>query len=101
MAAYLATDKSSVTMENAETLSWFHDEGPDTWRGFCNRCGASLFWDMGKDSSRLSVSAGSLDDSDTLTTIGHIFMSEAAGYYHVDDGLPQFDKGSDGKLENN
>lgn len=99
-AAYLSTDKTSVTMEKQQTLSWFHDEVPDTWRGFCNQCGSSLFWDLGEKSNRLSVAAGTLDDSDTLTTIGHIFLSEAGGYYRVDDELPHFDNGSGGKLEN-
>lgn len=99
-AAYLSTEKSSVTMESRESLSWFHDAGPDTWRGFCAHCGSSLFWDLGKHSSRLSVAAGTLDDSDTLKTVGHIFLSEAGGYYQVDDELPHFDKGSGGKLEN-
>ncbi len=99
-AAYLSTDKTSVTMESENTLSWFHDQGPDTWRGFCNQCGSSLFWDIGRSSNRLSVAAGTLDHSDGLTTIGHIFMSEAGSYYQVNDELPRFERGSGGKLEN-
>ena len=101
LAAYLSTEKTALTMENEDSLQWFHDEGPDTWRGFCQRCGSSLFWNMGKHSERISVSAGTLDDSDTLTTIGHIFLSEAGRYYQVEDGLPHFTRGSDGQLENN
>ena len=100
-AAYLSTEKTSVTMESELTLHWFHDEGPNTWRGFCGECGSSLFWDMGEGSSRLSIAAGTLDDSDTLTTIGHIFLSEAGGYYQVTDELPCFDEGSGGELESN
>ncbi len=86
-------------MERDDGLRWFHDKGPDTWRGFCATCGASLFWDMGELSNRLSVAAGTLDDSDSLTTLGHIYLSESGGYYDVQDGLPQFEKGSDGHLE--
>ncbi len=100
LAAYLSTGKSSLTMDSDQTLRWFHDRGPDTWRGFCSQCGSSLFWDMGDKSSRISVAASTLDDSDTLTTIGHIYLSEAAGYYQVEDNLPRFDKGSEGQLEN-
>ena len=87
-------------MEREQTLTWFHDQGPDTWRGFCKQCGSSLFWDIGHSNDRLSVAAGTLDDSDTLTTIGHIYLSEAGGYHQVNDELPHFEKGSGGKLEN-
>jgi hypothetical protein len=98
-AAYTAVQQSALTLLSQDTLRWYHDESPDTWRGFCERCGASLFWDARDGAERISVAAGSLDDSGDLKTIGHIFMAEAADYYQIDDGLPRFAGGSGGALD--
>ncbi|TNF89548.1 MAG: GFA family protein [Gammaproteobacteria bacterium] len=99
IAAYTSVRKSDLDLTNEQTLQWYHDESPDTWRGFCNRCGASLFWDARDGRDKMSVAAGSLDDSGELQTIGHVFVSEAGQYYEISDGLPQFETGNDGVLE--
>ena len=99
IAAYTSVLKSDLELTSEQTLRWYHDESPDTWRGFCNRCGASLFWDARDGRSKMAVAAGSLDDSGELKTIGHVFVSEAGRYYELNDGLPQFQGGNDGALE--
>ena len=99
VAAYTALDQSALTLVSAHTLQWFHDASPDTYRGFCNRCGASLFWDARDGGKRISVAAGSLDDSGSLQTIGHVFVAEAGSYYEIADGLPGYDQGNAGELE--
>lgn len=99
IAAYTALQRSDLILDSEQTLQWYHDVSPDTWRGFCNRCGASLFWDARDGRERISVAAGSLDDSRDLKTIGHVFVSEAGGYYEIDDGLPRFQTGNAGALE--
>ena len=98
-AAYTALDQSALTLVSAHTLQWFHDASPDTYRGFCNRCGASLFWDARDSRKRISVAAGSLDDSGSLQTIGHVFVGEAGSYYEISDDLPRYDQGNAGELE--
>ena len=98
-AAYLSTEKKSLDIKAGDTLHWYDDQGPGTRRGFCRDCGSSLFWDRGSNSHQISVSAGTLDDSDELKTIGHVFVSEAGRYYRIDDDLPRYDKGNQGKLE--
>lgn len=98
-AAYTSLRKSDLEMLQQQTLEWYHDSAPDTWRGFCNRCGASLFWDARDGRGRISVAAGTLDDSGELETIGHVFVGEAGNYYRIDDGLPQFETGNAGALE--
>jgi hypothetical protein len=99
IAAYTALQRSDLILDSEQTLQWYHDASPDTWRGFCNRCGASLFWDARDGCARISVAAGSLDDSRDLKTIGHVFVSEAGNYYEIDDGLPRFQTGNAGALE--
>lgn len=98
-AAYTAVNKSDLELISAQSLRWYHDKSPDTYRGYCDQCGASLFWDARDGHNRISIAAGSLDDSSDLKTIGHIYVSEAASYYQIDDGLPQFETSSAGRLE--
>ena len=98
-AAYTSLRQADLELLQQQTLDWYHDESPDTWRGFCKRCGASLFWDRRDGRGRISVSAGTLDDSAELETIGHVFVSEAGHYYRIEDGLPQFETGNAGALE--
>jgi hypothetical protein len=99
VAAYTALQQSDLTLLTAETLQWYHDASPDTYRGFCNRCGASLFWDARDGRDRISVAAGSLDDSAGLKVIGHVFVAEAGNYYKIDDGLPRFQESNAGALD--
>ena len=91
IAAYTSVKQSDLELTSAQTLCWYHDESPGTYRGFCNRCGASLFWDPRDGRKRVSVAAGSLDDTSELQTIAHVYVSEAADYYTIEDGLPQFE----------
>ena len=99
VAAYTSLRQSDLSLNSDTTLQWYHDESPDAWRGFCGRCGASLFWDNRDGDGKISVAAGSLDDSAELKTIGHVYVSEAGQYYEIDDGLPRFARGNDGALE--
>ena len=98
-AAYTSVRQSDLEFIHQHTLQWYHDESPDIYRGFCNGCGASLFWDARDGRGKISIAAGSLDDSHGLKTIGHVFVSEAGKYYAIDDTLPRFETGSAGALE--
>lgn len=98
-AAYTSLQQSALKFTSRHTLQWYHDESPNTFRGFCNCCGASLFWDARDGRGKISVAAGSLDDGRELKTIGHVFVSEAGKYYEIDDGLPRFQTGNAGALE--
>jgi hypothetical protein len=99
IAAYTSVNRSDLALVNQQTLRWYHDESPDAYRGFCNHCGASLFWDARDDRDKVAVSAGSLDDSGELKTIGHVYVSEAAKYYQINDELPRFETSNSGALE--
>ncbi len=96
-AAYTSVRQTDITFMTQDSLTWYHDVSPDTYRGFCNRCGASLLWDSGN--GKISVSAGSLDAGHGLKTIAHIYMAEAGEYYEIADNLPQYSHASMGELE--
>ncbi len=99
VAAYTSVCKSDLLLTREQSLQWYHDRSPDTWRGFCNRCGASLFWDARDGREKMAVAAGTLDDGAGLKTIGHVFVAEAGKYYEIDDGLLRFEHGNSGALE--
>ncbi|MDH3762058.1 MAG: GFA family protein [Gammaproteobacteria bacterium] len=99
IGAYTSVRQSDLKLIERQTLQWYHDRSPDTWRGFCNHCGASLFWDARDGRGKMAIAAGSLDAGEELKTIGHVYVSEAGQYYEINDGLPQYETGNDGALE--
>ena len=101
VGAYTSVDKKDLQLISQQSLTWYHDESPDTYRGFCNECGASLFWDARDGKNKIAVSAGTLEPGHGLKTIGHVYVSEAGDYYEINDGLPQFELSNAGNLEGN
>jgi hypothetical protein len=69
-----------------DTLKW-HVAVPGFRRGFCNECGSGLFFEK-ECGDRISIAAGSLDESHGLKIAAHIFASEAGDYYEIDAGVP-------------
>ena len=73
-------------------LSWYASS-PEARRGFCNRCGSTLFW-QATGGDYLSIAAGTLDDSSGLKIVCHIFTADKGAYYEISDGTPQQRNGS-------
>jgi hypothetical protein len=69
-----------------DTLKWYVAVSGFR-RGFCNECGSSLFFEE-EGGDRISIAAGSLDESQGLKIAAHIFASEAGDYYEIDAGVP-------------
>lgn len=87
-----ATGAMTADIELTETagLRWF-DSSDTAKRGFCGRCGSSLFWQQ-NGSDRTSIMAGAIDDKTALTADRHIYTADKASYYALDDGLPCFEQ---------
>jgi len=80
--------RDALLLEEQDTLAWYASSGRAR-RGFCKRCGASLFWDLLKDDG-ICIAAGSLDSPTGLKTIRHIYVDDAGDYYTIDDGLDRW-----------
>ncbi len=80
--------KAALSFGSDATLAWY-ESSPGIRRGFCSRCGASLFWD---DSARdeIDILAGTLDAPTGLVLVDHIFVADKGDYYEIADGLPQY-----------
>lgn len=100
LAAYASTRRENLVFTKQNGLKWYRsvtDEAPDVHRGFCKECGSSMFWDP-RGAENIAVSAGSLDSTEGLKTIGHVWVSQAGDYYEIADDLPRFEKSHEGKL---
>jgi hypothetical protein len=71
-----------------ETLTWYQST-PEAQRGFCNRCGSSLFWNHVDDKGAVSVMSGTIDGATGIDTSKHIFTAFKGDYYDIADDLPQ------------
>lgn len=65
------------------TLRWYRSSDR-AQRGFCSRCGSSLFWKT-DGSTVTSVCAGSIDGLTGLQVAGHIFVADKGDYYSLGD----------------
>ena len=85
--AATACVRADLSFEAEDTLSWW-SATPGHRRGFCSRCGSSLFWEQ-EGAPGISVFAGTLDPPTGLMLGAHIFVAEKSDYYDVTDGLPK------------
>jgi len=87
VAAAACANEHLIMLEE-QGLKWFQSS-PQAQRGFCSNCGASVFW-RPEHGKRISIMAGTIDAPTELTCQEHIFVADAADYYSIDDGLPQY-----------
>lgn len=83
--AATATRKQNFQLLGQHTLRWY-ETVPGFKRGFCNRCGSSLFFEE-LQGDRISIAAGTLDDTQGMTIVAHIFAAEAGDYYAIDSSV--------------
>ena len=72
-----------------EGLAWY---AGSTWaeRGFCKKCGTSLFYRLRQSPSEvLIVSSEAFDESDDLELDRHIFVDSKPGRYDFSDERPR------------
>lgn len=76
-------NKDDLSFINDKTLDWYECL-PNVFRGFCNICGGSLFWDnKNYDKNEIAIMAGTLDAPTQLKTIGNIFTEDASDYCEI------------------
>jgi hypothetical protein len=90
--AATAARRADFQLLSEAGLAWYA-ASPEARRGFCARCGSTLFWD-GAGRDYLSIAAGTLDDSHGLTVACHIFVADKGSYYEIEPGVPQYPDGS-------
>jgi len=96
-AAMTCVVRDRLSLSGEETLRWFRTpDGPE--RGFCARCGSSLFW-TAPGRGTISIAAGTLDSVHGLRAVAHIWC-EHARLYDADhpDGVERHSRGAPPEL---
>jgi len=83
-ATAVSADRLEITADAG--LVWFQSS-PVAKRGFCNRCGSSLFY-RHNDKSYIAVAAGTLDQPSGLQLAEEVFTHEKGDYYDLSPNVP-------------
>ena len=84
---YSKARTAEMTIEGEDAIVWY-GSSKDARRGFCQKCGSSLFWQR-VGASEISMTAGSLQAPTGLKTARHIFAAAKGDYYEIADGVQQ------------
>lgn len=86
---FASTDvpKAALTVTGEDALCWY-PSSEKVRRGFCGRCGSTLFWEpLHRD--WIGVAMGAFDGPTATRLHVHVFVDEQGDYYTIGDGLPQ------------
>lgn len=80
----------NLRFSSEDGLSWYRSS-EEAERGFCAKCGSSLFWRR-VGNEQISICAGTLDGEHDLKMVCHILADTPGAHYEITDGLPQIDQ---------
>jgi len=89
-AAYTNVEERNVKFLKKRTLKWFKSS-KRAKRGFCNKCGASLFFKV-IGAKTISIAAGMFNRPVKLKTTMNIFVKGKSDYYKLDSRMPKFNR---------
>ena len=81
-------EDAHIRFTSDETLAWY-DSSDWARRGFCSRCGSSLFYRMKQDGAKWVVLAGTLDLPPGHEIRMEIFVDEKPDYYDLAGDRPR------------
>jgi hypothetical protein len=84
----MAEERASIE-DPSGALRWFASS-PGAERGFCTRCGSSLFFRSTRWPGELHIALGNLDDEIDQAPMAHVFWDTHVAWAGIDpdDGLP-------------
>jgi hypothetical protein len=87
--SYASVRRRDFRWASGEALVGRFASSPGIERGFCTRCGSTLFWDATGDPTSFGLALGTLDADPGVRPSLHIFVGSKAPWYEIADGLPQ------------
>jgi len=84
---YSKARTAEMTVDGEDAIVWY-GSSREARRGFCGKCGSSLFWQR-IGAPEISMTAGSLKTPTGLKTARHIFAADKGDYYEIADGVHQ------------
>ena len=84
---FASSDVPRAALRVTGKVSWYASS-EKVQRGFCARCGSTLFWDPIRQ-DRIAIALGAFDTPTQTRLKMHIFVASKGDYYDIGDGLPQ------------
>lgn len=83
--------KEALIINSGKDALSSYKSSPHKTRYFCSKCGTQIYAEFqGQD--EVVVRLGTFDDDPGYKPIRHIFVSEKASWYTIEDNLPQYDQ---------
>ncbi len=80
--------EQGVTFDADETLTWFASSDVGE-RGFCSRCGSSLFWRAPGAGNDVAINASAFPEDCGHRMHEHIWVDDQPGWYAFADDTPR------------
>lgn len=86
---FASTDvlRAALTISGSEHVTWYQSS-EKVRRGFCSRCGSSLFFDPPADRGWIAVAMGAFDGPTGTRLAKHIFVADKGDYYEIAADAP-------------
>ncbi len=89
VVTWMGFNKQMVQVESTEnTLHWY-ESSPGAERGFCARCGSTLFFRSEKWPGELHIVRANIAEGATRTPQAHVFVDTAVDWLQLGDSLPR------------
>ncbi len=93
---WVGVEASQFRLASGEReLRWF-ESSPPAKRGFCTRCGSTLFFRSTRWPTEMHVVLANLDGPIDRAPGGHVYYDSRVDWISVDDGLQRYDETSSG-----
>ena len=87
--SYASVSRADFRFESGASLVGRYASSPGVERGFCTRCGSTLFWDAIENRKSFGIALGSFDGDPGVRPSLHIFVGSKAPWYEIADDLPR------------
>lgn len=88
--------RDTLSIEDPKDALRWYQSSDHARRGFCAKCGSSMFYQSDQRPNMAGITAGTLDRPTGLKARVHIFTREAGDYYDIEGDLPKFEDFSHG-----
>jgi len=87
--SYASARRAEFRWTAGEALVGRFASSPGIERGFCTRCGSTLFWDAIANRESFGIALGTLDGDPGVRPSLHIFVGSKAPWFEIADRLPR------------
>jgi hypothetical protein len=87
--SYASVRRAEIRFTSGESLITRFASSPGIERGFCQRCGSTLFWDATANAESFGIALGTVDGDPRVRPSLHIFTGSKAPWYEIADEVPQ------------